>query len=297
LENPQQTDYDRLSSIGSALAALAAKMESQAAAEIAGGLAVALENLQRTDLDPFSTRTSSLGSALAALGEKMEPQAAAEIARRGAQRLATALENPQQTDYVRLSSIGSALAALAAKMEPQAAAEIAGGLAVALENHQRTDSDLFSTRTSSLGNALAALAAKMKPQPAAEIAKGIATALEAPEDPQQTSSDHHLIGSIVILAMPVRLSSLGSVLAALAARMEPQAAAGIARRGAQRLATALENPQQRIPSVFRALAVLWLHWRPEWNRRLRRRSQKALRRHWRIRNRRIFRTLATLWLH
>jgi hypothetical protein len=62
LENPQETDSARLSSLGSALAALAAKMEPQAAAEIAKGLATALENPQKTDSD----RLSSLGKSLAA---------------------------------------------------------------------------------------------------------------------------------------------------------------------------------------------------------------------------------------
>ena len=96
-------------------------MEPQAVAEIARGLATALENPQLTDSD----RLSSLGNALEALAAKMEPQAAAEIAKRGAQRLVAALENPQLTDSDRLSSLGNALEALAAKMEPQAAAEIA----------------------------------------------------------------------------------------------------------------------------------------------------------------------------
>ena len=120
LENPQETDYYRLSSLSSALAALAAKMEPQAVAEIAKGFATALENPQETD----SNRLSSLGSALAALAAKMELQAAAEIAK----GFAAALENPQETDSNRLSTLGGALVVLAAKMEPQAAAEIAKGL-------------------------------------------------------------------------------------------------------------------------------------------------------------------------
>ena len=110
-------------------------MESQAAAEIAKGLATALENPQETNSD----RLSSLGSALAALTAKMQPQAAAEIVRRSAQRFAAALENSQVTDSQLLWSLGSALAALAAKMEPQAAVEIAKGLATALENPQETE--------------------------------------------------------------------------------------------------------------------------------------------------------------
>ena len=81
LENPQETDFHRLSRLGNALAALANKMEPQAAAEIAKGLAAALENPQETDFH----RLLSLGDALAALADKIEPQAAAEIAK-GARR-------------------------------------------------------------------------------------------------------------------------------------------------------------------------------------------------------------------
>jgi hypothetical protein len=150
LENSQFTAFDRPSNLNRALAALAAKMDPQAATEIAKGLAAALENSQDTDSD----RLSNLGYALAVLAAKMDPQAAAEIARRGAQRLVAALENPQDTDSDRLSS--DALAALAAKMNPQVAAEIARPaaqrLAAALESPQETDSD----RLSHLGKNLAA---------------------------------------------------------------------------------------------------------------------------------------------
>jgi hypothetical protein len=83
-----------LSSLDNALAELTAKMETQAAAEIANGLAAALENPQETD----SYCLPILGSALAALAAKMEPQAAAEIAN----GFAAALENPQETDSYRL---------------------------------------------------------------------------------------------------------------------------------------------------------------------------------------------------
>jgi hypothetical protein len=53
---------NRLSTLGGALVVLAAKMEPQAAAEIAKGLATALENPQETNSD----RLSSLGKSLAA---------------------------------------------------------------------------------------------------------------------------------------------------------------------------------------------------------------------------------------
>jgi hypothetical protein len=99
LENPQETDSYRLSSLGYAVAALAAKTDQEAAAEIVRRsvqrLATALENSRETNGD----RLSNLGYAVAALAAKMDPQAAAEIARRGVQRLAAALENSREMDW------------------------------------------------------------------------------------------------------------------------------------------------------------------------------------------------------
>ena len=65
LENPQETDPYRLSSLGNALAALAAKMEPQAPTQMAKSLATALENPQEANSD----RLLSLGKALAAFCE------------------------------------------------------------------------------------------------------------------------------------------------------------------------------------------------------------------------------------
>jgi hypothetical protein len=62
LENPRETDSARLSSLGSALVALADKMEVQAVAKLGRRLVATLENPQETD----SVRLSSLGRALAA---------------------------------------------------------------------------------------------------------------------------------------------------------------------------------------------------------------------------------------
>jgi hypothetical protein len=121
IENTQEPDYACRLSLGDALAALAAKIETQAAAQIASRgaerFAAPLENPQETDSDHLS----SLGRSLAALAAKMEPQAAAQIAK----GLAGALQSTPETDSDRLSRLGSALAALAAKMEPQAAVQIA----------------------------------------------------------------------------------------------------------------------------------------------------------------------------
>jgi hypothetical protein len=235
-QDPQETDRGRLSELVDALAAMGANMQPQAAAWIAEGLAVALENSEETD----SNRLSSLGRALAILADKMEPQVAAEIAK----DLAEALKNPQETDSERLSSLGNALTKLEAKMEPQAAADIEAELATALENSQKTD----SARLSSLGSALAALAARMEPKPAAEIAKRAAEDLEtAFENPE---------------ADPDGLARLGSALGALVApvaKMEPQAAAKIAGRGAKRLIALMKNPQEmesdRLSKLGKALAA------------------------------------------
>src|SRR5271165_3941853 len=157
LENPQETESNRLSSLSDALAALANKMEPQAAAEIARRgaqrLIAALENLQQTE----SNRLLSLDIALMDLANKMEPRAAAEAAK----GLATTLENTQEAESNRLASLGNALATLANKMEPQAAAEIARRgaqrLAAALESPQQTDPYTFF----SLCNSLATVSNKM----------------------------------------------------------------------------------------------------------------------------------------
>src|SRR5271165_1849439 len=290
LENPQETDSARLLSLGNALVALTAKMEPQAAAEIArrGAQRLAAALQEETDFQ----RLSSLGNALEALAAKIEPQAAAEIAR----RLAAALENPQETNPTRLSSLGNALEALAAKIEPKAAAEIAGRLAAALENPQETN----PARLSSLGNALAALAAKIEPKAAAEIARRLAAALENPQEtnPTRLSSLGNALAALAAKIEPqaaaeiakglaaalenpqetnsARLSSLGSALEALAAKIEPQAAAEIAKG----LAAALENPQEtnsnRLSRLYRALAVLAAKMEPQAAAEIARRGAQRL---------------------
>jgi hypothetical protein len=137
---------------------LVANLEPQLAAEIAKGIAAALEAPENPQATDSARLSSSLGSTLEALAAKMEPRPAAEIAK-GIAAALEAPENPQRTDSAHLSNLASALATLAAKMEPQAAAEIAKGLAVAMENQQQMDYDYLS----SIGGALAALATKMEP--------------------------------------------------------------------------------------------------------------------------------------
>ena len=78
LENPQETNSFRLSRLDDALAALAARMNPNAAASVADGLAKTLENTQETD----SFRLSSLGYALGALAVRMNLNDAASVARR-----------------------------------------------------------------------------------------------------------------------------------------------------------------------------------------------------------------------
>jgi hypothetical protein len=77
---PDRIGPDRLEELSIALAALADKMEPQAAPEIAKqgaqGLVVALKSLP----EPSPYPLSDFGFALAALANKMEPHSAAEIA-------------------------------------------------------------------------------------------------------------------------------------------------------------------------------------------------------------------------
>jgi hypothetical protein len=240
LENLRETDFERslsrmaftrgadivgamANSLSDPLRGLANKLEPPDAAEIAKGLAMALQD-PKTNASLFS----SLSAALAALADKLEPLAAAEIA----EGLAAALQNPK-TDSDRLSRLGAALAALANKLEPPAAAEIAKRLAAALQN-PKTDSFHWS-----LGAALAALADRLNPPDAAEIAKGLAAAMLNLQE-----------------ADPDRLSKLGEALAALADKLEPPAAAEAVKPGAERLASALQNPRANLLSLAKALAAL-----------------------------------------
>jgi hypothetical protein len=155
LEDPKADPY-WLSKLGNALATLANKIEPQPAAEIANGLAAALDKPQETD----KARLAGLGNGLAALARKMDPQDAAEIAR----GLAATLQNPLETDVERVLFLSLPLEKLGEKMEPQDTAGIAKGLAAALENPQETDSD----RLSNLSNA-EVQGCRFRAQPAATL--------------------------------------------------------------------------------------------------------------------------------
>ena len=206
-----------------ALAALSMRMNPDAVASVAEGIAKALENAQETN----SQRLISLCEALAALSARMNPNDAASVAN----GIAKALENAQEADSFRLWSLGYALAALSARMNINDAASVAARgasvLAKALESPQETD----SFRLSSLGYALGALSAHMNPNDAASVAaRGASVLAKALESPREMDS--------------YRLSPLGEALAALSARMNINDAASVAARGASVLAKALENPRE-----------------------------------------------------
>jgi hypothetical protein len=90
------------------LTALATKLDPAAAADLAKGLAAALENPQDTDLD----RLSSFGDVLMALANELDPPAAMGIARQTALSLVAALRNQKNEDSDRLLKWGKSLAAL-----------------------------------------------------------------------------------------------------------------------------------------------------------------------------------------
>src|SRR5262249_25251726 len=113
LENSKETDGDRISGLGQALAALAARIEPKASASVVAAsgaqvLVKALENWKETP--GYGDPVSRLGQALEALAGRMEPKEAASVA----ERVVTALENSKQT--YGLSPLGEALAALAGRM-------------------------------------------------------------------------------------------------------------------------------------------------------------------------------------
>jgi hypothetical protein len=237
LENPQETDSDRLSHLTNTLAALdtlaalAYQMEPQPAVEIARRgaerLVAVLENLRSTEF-----WLSGRGDTLAALAHRMEPQPAAKIARCGAECLAAALEALDDRDekWEQRLRLATELAALAHRMEPQPAAKIARRgvqrLVAALEKQRGSISynKLFNPLLS-FGGTLAALANRMERQVAAELAEYLVAALE--KLPEDTNSNW--------------LCNLAIALTALADRLEPQSTANVAKRGAQRLLLALEK--------------------------------------------------------
>ena len=279
LEDPKETDAYRLSTLGWALAELAAKMEPKEAAAVAGRgaqrLVGLLEDPKQTNADRYTLakalaglvakmepkeaaslagrlvtvladpkelnpyRLYTLGDTLAGLAAKMEPKEAAAVAAPGARRLAALLEDPE-TSALYLFGLGQALAGLAAKLEPKEAAAVAG------RGARRLVSLLENPNWSGPGQALAELAAKMEPKEAASLAGRLFTVLE---DPKETNAR--------------RLSTLGETLAGLAAKLEPKEAANLAGR----LVTVLEDPKEtdadRRSTLAKALAGLAAKMEPE----------------------------------
>jgi hypothetical protein len=164
LESTTDTDLYRLSRLGNALGALAARMNPADAAKLVGrGATVLVDRLENTkETEAFSL--DNLGATLAALSAPMNPTDAAEVAGRAATVLAKTLvdlakqkENPNSNDSIAMARLGYALGALAAPMNPTDAASVAGRVAMALEHRQGTDSQTLA----SLGGVLADLAAKI----------------------------------------------------------------------------------------------------------------------------------------
>jgi hypothetical protein len=151
LKTAQITNSYQLSNLGETVAALAAKLEPQAAWDITKPVAQRLFAALEIDQTTNSEELPLLGEALAALALEMEPQTALQITKPATQRLVTALESEQITDSKKLLRLGEALAALAATLDRQNAAEMAKDLVKSLENPQQISSDQLVRRGQILG--------------------------------------------------------------------------------------------------------------------------------------------------
>jgi hypothetical protein len=145
LEDPRETDYNRISLLAKALSNFAARLSSTDATLVVERLVKVLE----TDSD----RVSLVAEALSALAARMNQTDAASVVK----LLVKALENRWVTDHDSLSRLSFALSVLATRMDPTDAALMAKRLAKVLANSLETDSPCLS----SLGEALAALAAQI----------------------------------------------------------------------------------------------------------------------------------------
>jgi hypothetical protein len=104
-----EKQHYRMPSLGGALAALAAPMNSTDAAPLAERLAKVLGNPHEDDYD----RLWTLGEALAALAARMNPNDAVPVS----ERLVKALGNPEEKNTLRLWALGEALANVAAQIQ------------------------------------------------------------------------------------------------------------------------------------------------------------------------------------
>jgi hypothetical protein len=148
LQNQEETNAYRLSSLASALGVLAARMEPKDAVSLVSPCAQVLVGALKNGPKDVAQQ-SSLATGLAALAARMDAKYAASVA----ERFAAEIENPEETSFVHLSSLASALTVLAARMDRQDAANIAQPLASALSNPAETNAD----RLASLGSALGGL--------------------------------------------------------------------------------------------------------------------------------------------
>ncbi len=279
LEEPKETDAALLSIIGKALAALASKMETKAAAVVTGRVAHRLIELLEDPEETEDYYLFRLLQALYALAAKIAPKEAVSFAN----RLVKVLEDPNVTEGHGLDMLPEVLTSLVAKMELKDAAVVAGRVARRLVGwlEDAEDRYLFS-----LVEPLAALAAKVEPKEAVILASRLVKVLENPKEtgrfllpslrsvlpalaakmePKEVAS---LAGRLVkVLEDPrdtkrKRLYMLWGELASLAAKMEPKEAAVVAGRGARRLVRLQEDAKEtsadRLNDLDQALGSLSL---------------------------------------
>jgi hypothetical protein len=239
-----EAQYDGLSTMAEALAVLAGRMDTNAAATVtasgAVALAEAMEKMHETNNFGYFGLSSE---ALVKLAKRMDPIAAAFLA----DDLAKTMEGPLGTNSDRLSGWAKALAAVAGRMNTEVAATVAArGAAVltnAMEKSRRTDYYNLPT----IADALGALAEQMDADSAATAAAyGAAVLTEAMEDPATTDAR--------------KLQSMAEALAILTGQMDTNSGAGVAARGAVVLTKSIEKLNRSdyfdLPTMPEALAAL-----------------------------------------
>lgn len=258
-------DADRVERLRSGLVALVGRMQPNDAARLAERLTQALEHPADTDAECLA----SLGRGLEALARRMEPHAAARARSRGAALLTDGLEEWQHADSQSQSKLGEALAALVTDLEPKEAARLAARSATILAEILAVD-EFDNHPFPSLGNSLAALATRLDPTDAAAVAQRLAGTLAIPRvtDAGRLASFEKVLVALSVRMLPQdcavvarrvvaafnheirpdRLATLGAVLSALAAHMEPKPAAEVAAPAAAALAEAIER-LERIPNT------------------------------------------------
>lgn len=282
----KEIEIDRLSKLGSSLAALATQMEAKDAASLVTGgaqiLREALVNTQEIDADGLS----KLGAALAGLVTRMEAKEAADVAATGAPILLEAIEKLAKISPDQLESLGIALAALAGRVEASEAGIFANRIVSAMDPKKRS-----AARLAAMGTALEAFAARMEAKDAESLATTganiLAGVLENPkaEDAYQMWGLGKALAALAartnatdagsfadrlakVLANPKttdasQLASLGTAVAGLAVRMEPTDAASVAKPLAGVLADANTTDASQLPALGAAVAALAARMEPE----------------------------------